>query len=205
MARKDVTAIVSGAGWIAGFADKLVRALRERKVSDEQIHQLVTDDGDVPVGKIADALVAIMEGAKNVFRLTLDYAHSVEEMVAAGKYNWTNSDITSKNFPTTQKGTAEVAIELVHLNRRVSSDNALCELDARGLRPATLPELLAFGAEYPEKQREFPIIALGSVWRNPHGYRTVAYLVRYGSKRDLRLHWFDNEWFSHYRFAAVRK
>ncbi len=47
MARKDVPAIVSGAGWIAGFADKLVRGLRKQNVTEEQIHSLVTDTGEV--------------------------------------------------------------------------------------------------------------------------------------------------------------
>jgi hypothetical protein len=56
MTKKSI--MVSGAGWIAGFTDKLISALRERGVSDEDIHSLATDAGTNMVGKITDAIVA---------------------------------------------------------------------------------------------------------------------------------------------------
>jgi hypothetical protein len=81
----------------------------------------------------------------------------------------------------------------------------LKEFEARGLRAATLPELLAFGATYPEKQREFPIVALRSVWQNRDGLRCVPCLDRDGSKRMLGLRWLGRRWLDDCRFAAVRK
>ena len=74
-----------------------------------------------------------------------------------------------------------------------------------GLRPANLPELLAFGAKYPKKQREFPIVALGSVWRYWCGSRSVACLWSVGSLRFLFLYWLEFGGDAIYRFAAVRK
>lgn len=93
----------------------------------------------------------------------------------------------------------------MHFNRNIESDTALAELDKMGLRPATLPELLAFGAKYPDKQREFPIVALGSVWRDLCGDRVVAYLGCDSSKRDLYLDRLVYRWSAPFRFAAVRK
>lgn len=209
MARKNVSLVVSGAGWIAGFADKLIRELRARNISDERIHSLVTDDGDVTVGTIADALAEVMNRAKNLFnlfRLTVDHALSVEEMVAVGKYDWVNSDITHKHFPHNRKrGAEEVVAELIHYNRGMSSDDALADFDSKGLRPATLPELLALGEKHPDIQREFPVAALGSVWQSLGGSRFVACLYRRDAERCLGLIWFGLGWASGCRFLAVRK
>ena len=143
--------------------------------------------------------------ANNVYLLTVDYSRSVEAGIAAGKYDWKNNDITSKNFPTTRAGVAELEIQLVHFNREISSDEAIGELDKMGLRPAELHELLAFGENYPDVQREFPVIALGSGWRDSYGFRCVPYLDRSGSWRDLDLLWLGSGCHGYCRFAAVRK
>jgi hypothetical protein len=98
-----------------------------------------------------------------------------------------------------------VVVELVHFGRDMESESVLKEFEARGLRAATLPELLAFGATYPEKQCEFPVVALGSVWRSRGGHRYVPYLSGDGSERELHLDWSGNRWDDYCRFAAVRK
>ncbi len=56
MSKKNVSDIVSGAGWIASFASELIKALRERGVSDEDIHSFVTEEGKSLVDRIADVL-----------------------------------------------------------------------------------------------------------------------------------------------------
>ncbi len=136
----------------------------------------------------------------------LDYGKSVEEMVSAGQYKRKNSDINSKNFPTKGEGTANVNLELVHFGKSVSSEYVLVYLKENGMRPATVEELLAFGATYPKIQREFPIICLGSSWVDSDGTRSVPYLDGRGSERDLNLCWLDVDWLASCRFlAAVRK
>ncbi len=137
--------------------------------------------------------------------LDVDYTKTVEQMVEAGKYDWKNSDIGSKNFPVKRRESGKVEVHLFHFNRAVSSDDAIKELGRMGFRPAELPELLALGAQHPEEQRKYPIIALGSVWRSPDGDRSVPYLGGSGSGRGLGLDWFGGEWSGDYRFAAVRK
>jgi hypothetical protein len=155
------------------------------------------------------ALQTLIEGKfpaqQEVFPVTVNYGLTVEKLVNAGKYDWSNSDINAKNFPSDRKDAAEVAIELVHFGRSMESDEVLEELDKQGLRPATLAELLAFGVKYPEKQREFPIVALGSVWRGRNGFRSVACLCGYTDARSLSLRWLGSLWSADFRFAAVRK
>jgi len=146
-----------------------------------------------------------MTQAGDTYLLSVDYRRSVEDGVKAGRYNWVSSDITSRNFPTKRKGTAEVAVELIHFNRYVSTNEALRELDGMGYRPAELHELLAFGEKYPEVQRQFPVIALGSVWQGRGGDRLVPCLIGHGSGRFLGLDWLEGGWSEVYRFAVVKK
>jgi hypothetical protein len=138
-----------------------------------------------------------------IYPLRVDYGRSVEEGVKAGRYDLVNPHITSHNFPTKRKGVVEIRVELVHFDIYISTDEVLHEFNWMGYRPADLRELLAFGENYPEVQRKFPVVALGSVWRRWDGHR-VPYLLGCGSLRYLGLGT-DYSWFRLYRFAAVRK
>ncbi len=207
MSKQD--AMMMGAGWIGSLTSKLSKALRKKGVSYEQIHELVKDGEaqDALVEKIAGVLAEVMQQAKNLFRVTVDYSLTLEQMIAAGRYDWKNSDINQKNFPIppSKRGKEDVVIELKHFNRTMDSDEVIRELDKDGFRPANVFELQAFAETYPEKQREFPIVALGSVWRHWGGSRSVAGLCGAADRRDLDLRCFDSRWHSDYRFAAVRK
>ena len=142
---------------------------------------------------------------KDSYLVSVDYGRSVEDGVKSGRYDYTDPNITSINLATERKGTSEVVIDLIRFNYYISTDKALSELDRMGYRPAELRELLAFGEKYPEVQRKFPIIALGSAWWRRDGVRRVPCLYGSGSRRDLYLHWVEYGWGLFYRFAAVRK
>ena len=142
---------------------------------------------------------------QTLFTVTVDYSKTIEDMVKSGRYDWFNDNITSKNFPTKRAGKTEIIVELVHFNRNIGTDEALKKLDRMGYRPVELHELLAFGEKYPEIQREFPIVALGSVWRDSCGYRALPWLGGRGSRRHLDLSWRAHDWSELCRFAAVRK
>ena len=141
----------------------------------------------------------------NTHTLTVNYGQSVEDALKAGNYDWVNDYITSRNFPPTRRGTETVEVSLVHFGRVMTSDEVLEELDRQGLRPATVEELLALGAQYPDLQRQFPIIALGSVCVGPSGHRSVPVLWSDGRYRDASLDWLDDDWGSCYRSLAVSK
>ncbi len=136
----------------------------------------------------------------------VNHALSLKDMIKRGKYDWKNEDITSKNFPhDTAQGTKELNVELVHFGRYIESDEVISEMEKLGLRPATLPELLAFGEKYPDIQREYPVIALGSMWTRPGGGRHVPVLYRDDGERDLGLCWWVGGWSDRCRFVAVCK
>lgn len=142
-----------------------------------------------------------------VYPITVNYDLSLSEMIKAGHYDWVNQHITSEHFPVNGTDIKEVVTELVHFNhfnRYMEFKDMLRELEELGLRPATIEELLAFGAKYPKLQRQFFIVALGSVWRPLDG-RSVPYLWGHSSERYLDLRWFGNSWSTYCRFLAIRK
>jgi hypothetical protein len=136
--------------------------------------------------------------------IVVDYMMSLEAMIAAGHYDWVNDNITSSRFPLKGDGRKDLAAEVIHFNRDISSDNAVADLNRMGLRPGTIEELLAFGAEFPEMQRQFPIIALGSSCK-VDGVRRVASLGGGGSRRSLYLLWWVLGWVRDSRFLGFRK
>ncbi len=138
------------------------------------------------------------------FQITVDYTLDLAAMIAAGKYDYVNPDIMAGSFPIKGEGKRELTAQLVHFNRVISSDDVEKELSKKGLRPATIEELLAFGATFPEVQRRFPIIALGSV-AEVRGRRSVSALGGDRSGRNLYLYWRVSDWLGLCRFLALPK
>lgn len=193
--------IVSGMGLALSIITNLVGKVKKAGGTDEDIHCLATPDGET----ILEEMARIIVGAKRqVFRVTVDYTKSLKEMIEARQYDCVNDDITGDHFPVKGTGQKEVEITLFHFNCPISSDDAIAEMARAGYRPALIEELLALGAAYKELQKQFPIIALGSVWRYPAGARCVPYLHWNGFGRRLDLGWFEGGWHEYWRFAAVR-
>ena len=101
------------------------------------------------------------------------------------------------------KENREVAFEYVHMDRDASTDEVLAEMDRNGLRPALYEELLGFAEKYPDEQKKYPIVALGSE-AGVDGVRRVAYLWDNDRGRLLGLPWLGRDWRGSYRFLAVR-
>lgn len=141
---------------------------------------------------------------EDIYPITVDYSLTLEQMIVAGAYDWVNSAITPKNFPVKGKGIVILDAQFIYFGCSMSSDAIIAELDKIGLRPATHAELLAFGAKYPELQRQFLSVALGSVGEVGGG-RFVVYLWRHADERRLNLDCFAYYWFGYCRFLAVRK
>ena len=173
-------------------------------------------DQDVALGwtKTGEALVRVLHEALSphgkptgdTYPLYVDYERSVDAGIEAGYYDWAGSDITFENFPTKRNGPAKIEMKLIHCNLTTSTDKVLRNLENARYRPAELQELLAFGEKYPEIQRKFQIIALGSVCRDENcSLGVVPVFHTTYSKRRLDLHWFRQLWDETYWFAAVPK
>jgi len=146
--------------------------------------------------------------ASEEISLTVDYSHTLEQMIVAGKYDWKDINIMEKHFPLPAElfgKKTTVSGKLFHFNRNISTVDAMAGIDKAGYRPATLPEILALGAKHPELQHQFLIIALGSVWRSSLGRYGVPCLGVGGNGRRLNLYWLDYVWLSIHCFLGFRK
>jgi hypothetical protein len=85
----------------------------------------------------------------------------------------------------------------------MTSDGVIAEAAKDGYRPATLAEAIAFTNAYPDLQRQFWIVILGSFVRYA-GNRDVPVLGSDNGRRDLGCCWFGHKWSAGTRFLLVR-
>lgn len=186
---------------------ELNRFLDSGEITDADIEGFLVDnlreafltDGRPPV---ADAAIAKIDGTYKVMVVC-----DLSTAIAAGKYGYVNSSITYDDFPEPDCKSGQVDVSLVSMNRSSRTSEILAEMERQGLRPATLSELLALGAYYPDLQRQSWIMALGSWWRSPMGCGIFPALYGNGDKRYFVSDWIgQGDWSGEdRRFAAVRK
>ncbi len=141
----------------------------------------------------------------DTFDVTVNYDLPFKEAISVGKYDWVDQNITLKNFAWTTGWTAKFKLYLVSFGYPVTTAK-IEELSAE-FRLAALPELLAFGAQFPDRQREFAIVALGSPWAVPNGSHRVTCLYGDTAVRNLGLYWDapENKWEGCCKFLMLRK
>jgi len=122
------------------------------------------------------------------------------------RYDRVNNNVSAKNFPTTRTGVAERDIQLVYCNKwGISTSELLKKLDEIGLYPIERHELLAIGAQYPDKQREYLIPALGSVWQNSSDSKCYSPCLHgHGGVRLLDVICYNVLWLTGYRIAVKK-
>ena len=181
----------------------------------------VTNPGARLAGLIADLMMKIKGGSISEDELalfckrqspfpeaqglmTISPRLTFAERIARGKYDRTNSDLTEDKFPVTADQMGDWEWRLFHFKRKIFSEEVIQLIGDAGFEPAEIGHILTFGMNYPEEQRRYPIIGLGS--------RALVDMARYGpglwndgDKRKLYLDWFGGGWHSHYRFLGVRR
>jgi len=102
-----------------------------------------------------------------IYLIAVDYNMTLADMIAAGKYDFVYDEI--RRFPVwgNGRGRREMAAQLIPFGYEEEWDKDISALERRGLSPATIVELLAFGAKYPDIQREFSIKAMELPRMNP--------------------------------------
>lgn len=132
--------------------------------------------------------------------VTIDYRQSLARMIAAGAYDHVNRHITESSFPVAGDHAAERELTLVHIGRVASTDEVLHELEDLAVRSGRIEELLAFGAAYPQAQRQFPIVAVGAL----DEYRRRPFLWGSSLVRHLDLRFDEKIWGGNIRFLTAR-
>ncbi|MDP3999764.1 MAG: hypothetical protein Q8P76_04240 [bacterium] len=194
----------SGFKIAASIFQKLLEAVEDAGGTDADVRRIETNSNLRK--QIAELVVQGKKLVDGTIRLLVDYTRPLANMLKEdGQFDWVHSDITEKNFPITKRPNGEADLKMFHFNRDISSDQVIQEMNKEGYRPAELPEGLAHAKANPDEQRKYPIVILGSVWRDFLGRRFVPYRCSDSDERGLYLNWFDREWLEGYRFLAVRK
>ncbi len=105
-----------------------------------------------------------------MYPVTIDPTKSYAELIVAGKYNYADRWVSEKNFPEANENPTysvltEIQVEVICLNldKTLTLRKVERYLNRRKLRPATVRELLAFGAQFPDAQWDGQmLVALGS-------------------------------------------
>ena len=132
--------------------------------------------------------------------VTIDYRRTLDQMIAAGGYDHVNRHISGSSFAVADGDVAERELILVHLAHVASTDEVLGQLDELAVRSGRIEELLAFGAAYPEAQRQYPIVAVGAL----DEYRRRPFLWGSARVRHLDLRFDEKVWGGNIRFLTAR-
>ena len=160
-------------------------------------------NGSLVPTKVARLVQGQIISGDNGPTLSVDYEQSLEEMIAAGHYNKVNDKITSRYFPIDGEGVAMSKYKVFDFERSVSSDEAERLMVKKVYQPAKIEHGLAYALKFPDEQRGFPIVLLGS----PVVFDVnCCVVVLSGSEttRDLSLLWRDYDWNPRCRFLGVR-
>lgn len=153
----------------------------------------------------SDQAIAIPDKTEQFLTVKADI--SFEDRIKCGHYGWRNSNLTEKKFPVTgeQVGDWKWKLFHFHFDRDISSEEAIRLMKEDGYDAGQIGHILAFGEKYPEEQRKFPIIGLGSVAVIDFNRRMPVLWWDDSNGRKLRLRWFGNDWDRNCRFLGVRR
>jgi len=197
--------------------NETVRQATQKQMSDlagtmiQAMPQLSFADAEGITGNKGD----LVDGIRQLFSglilrphyvVTVNYDLTVERMIVIGNYDHVDSCITQEHFPIKREGRQEKEVTLFHFNRWIFREEVIKEMSKWGHQPAEPEDILAFGAQYRDIQRQFPILAFGSPWQHPHhkkGY--VVCLTGNSVVRSIYLHLSNLRLKPDSCFLAVRK
>lgn len=139
------------------------------------------------------------------FTISVNYNLSLDEMIRAGKYNRIDAGIKDKIIPFKKIGTMETELNLIRFSSSMSNSKIYKMFEKYNLHPANAPELLAFGAKYPFKQKIRPIVALGPVWHISLGNIILPRNGKFHMLSTLTSTKFTTKWPYYVKFLAACK
>ena len=189
---------------------KFEEAVKRHNGTDEDLHLLAQSEGDSFIDKTAKKLVAFGAMQRNAFPVLVNYDLPHNLQIEEVGFDWItdyDGNLILKN-PTEHLyplpvGRKKQRITLVPIDCPAKKEAVLARMEELNVRPTLSPEFLALTRAFPDLQRQFPLIGLGSVWAGSGGNRLVLYACESSGERDLRLRWDDREWDVDFRFPAV--
>jgi len=82
--------------------------------------------------------------------ITVNYGMSLQDMIAAGNYDWVNPDITAARIRVEGACTKKFRTKLFDFGRYISLEDAVAAMTKENFLPAGHVHCLAFGAAFPD-------------------------------------------------------
>lgn len=190
MAAKDKVAIVSGAGWIGGFTDLLVREMLRQGWTHESIHALVTQTK--PEDQPIEAIVRGMRRGSPSAALAAEYGYEVVDDVAQP----TDFQVKDLEFISFLKE-GEPPIDGATMRSRavmLKGNFGLCDA----------PRLLKQQVDIPVEEHSRYIVLAGTKLRDRFGVLYVAYLFFDGEQWFLPFLRLGFDWDEFGRFPRCK-
>lgn len=166
----------------------------EKRITDIRRQLRAREGSPLDPAFVAAVLQHVIEGGflieiiKSLPSITVDYGLTLEKILEMGGYD---QDCFLRSFPTEVyvpklKGTGQVQVDLIHpVHLPDSVEGAELRLRVIGYRPANIPEIGALGAAFPEIQRAYRILGLGSFLQMPGRERIYPQLLGSFPSRHL--------------------
>ena len=88
-----------------------IKALSERRGLLTQVLDVL--EGRAQITPMKGETLSSTISPAGIVTISVDYSETLEQMIAAGRYDWKNSDLTAKRFPIKGKGIVEFEAMLV--------------------------------------------------------------------------------------------
>lgn len=210
MSKKDISAIVSGAGWISGFWHLMDREMRRQGWTVEQIRALVTETEpeNQPIVKIVQAMrvpvgkpPAIQKpvGLPTTYDCSLGLRALIELAVGDPNLVNINPDITQERFPLRGTGIVKVNCRVEPFLSGETGEQAARRLTAAGHILADTGDLAGFLYHHPNEVEKFPwVVALAETarWTRPGSKVYVPCASVNGAYRNFNLGYFRRQFTS---------
>jgi len=144
---------------------------------------------------------------KHPLTLSVDHSKPLRKLVAAGRYTGFSRGLLGAPRPA-KKGRLEYEARVFHFDQIISSAQAKRKIQQadkhRPWKVAPVEQLVALGNLLPHLQRQFPIVALGTVFKKGPVPQVACLHHGDGAKRYIVLRWIGDDWCGDFAFLAIR-
>ena len=169
----------------------IISKAKSMNCNQETIDSLFCEaEGDHHIEKMAAALSGIDLKPSN-YEIDIP-TNNFEELIKLGNYSKIDNKIIKENFVFPELTKNKVNLEIMDYNKPTTLKTMQEErqkLESQGFRGANIYEILTFGIQHPEVQREFPILAMGSKTERVMGYKGILSLQQTNGERHLSIVW----------------
>ena len=169
----------------------IISKAKSMNCNQETIDSLFCEaEGEHNIEKMAAALSGINLKPIN-YEIDIP-TNNFEELIRLGNYSKIDNKIIKENFVFPELTKNKVNLEIMDYNKSTTlkaMQEERQKLESQGFRGANIYEILTFGIQYPEVQREFPILAMKAETNRVMGYKGILSLQQTNGERHLDIIW----------------